>query len=112
MCDAEGVSLGEYARTVFNGCCDNVVADFELQCSLARDPSWKFIAASINKFLGNFFKVHGNVEMDVVRNSFISRVRLLRADICKEHNRRRVVAAQPQLSFSAFCTALRCICIG
>ena len=86
ICDAEGVALGEYTRSVFNGCCDNMVADFELQCSMARDPSWKFMAASINKFFCNFFKVHGNVEMDVVRNGFINRVRLLWDDICKQHH--------------------------
>ena len=97
VCDAEGVALGEYSRSVFNGCCDNMIADFVLQCNMARDPSWKFMAASITKFLGNFFKSHGNVEIDVLRNSFISRVRLLWADICKEYSRRRAVAPQPQL---------------
>ena len=97
ICDAEGVTLGEHTRSVFNGCCDNMIADFELQCSMALDPSWKFMGASINRFFCNFFKSHGDVEMDVVRNTFISRVKLLWADICKEYSRRRVVAPQPQL---------------
>ena len=50
ICDAEGVSLGEYTRSVFNGCCDNMIADFELQCDMAIDESWKFMAVSMNKF--------------------------------------------------------------
>ena len=37
--DAEGLCLGEYTRTVFNGVCDNMIADFELQCNVARGPS-------------------------------------------------------------------------
>ena len=86
ICDAEGVALGEYTRSVFNVRCDNMIADFELQCNMAKDESWKFMALSINKFFRNFFKVHGNVEMDVVRGGFINRVKLLWNDICKEHH--------------------------
>jgi hypothetical protein len=52
--DAAGLSLGQYNRKVFNAVCDNMIADFELQCSMARDSNWKFMAASINKFLRNF----------------------------------------------------------
>ena len=74
-----------------------MIADFELQCSMALDPSWKFMAASINKYLGNFFKSNGNVEFDVLRNSFHNRVRLLWTDICNEDSKRRAFALQPQL---------------
>jgi len=81
--DAEGLSLGEYTRSVFNAVCDNMIADLELQCDMARDPSWRFMAASINKFLRNFFKLHGNVEMDVLRNIFLNRTAVLWRDICK-----------------------------
>ena len=77
VCDAETVFLGEYTRPVFDGVCDNMIADFALQFEMARDESWKFMAGSIYMFFHNFFKVHGSVEMDVVRSSFINRVKLL-----------------------------------
>jgi hypothetical protein len=73
-----------------------MIADFELQCDMALDHSWKFMAASISRFLHNFFKMNGNVEMDVVRESFLNRINLLWADICKEHHIRQLTTPQPQ----------------
>ena len=81
--DASGLSLGEYSRSAFNHVCDSMIADFALQCEVARDPSWKFMAASIDKFLRNFFRSHGNLEMDVLRNIFLNRIGLVWRDICK-----------------------------
>ena len=77
VCDAEAVFLGEYTRPVFNGVCDNMIADFALQFEMARDESWNFMAGYISMFFHNFFKVYGNVEMDVLRSTFINRVKLL-----------------------------------
>ena len=68
ICDAEGVSLGEYTRSVFNGCCDNMIADFELQCSMARDPSWTFMATSINP---GFRLINGS-RVEITRSFFQS----------------------------------------
>ena len=102
ICDAEGVSLGEYTRSVFNYCCDIMIADFQLQCNLAPDESWRFMAVSISKFMHNFFKQHGNVEMDVLRDGFLKRFSLLWADICKEHHLRQPTAPQqPPLQLQA-----------
>jgi hypothetical protein len=36
------------------------------------------------------------VEIDVLRHSFVNRVRLLWGDICKEYSHRRAVAPRPQ----------------
>ena len=102
ICDAEGISLGEYSRTVFNLCCDGMIADFQLQCSVAPDESWRFMAASIAKFLNNFFKQNGNVEMDVLKESYLKRMQLLWADICNEHHLRQLTAPrQPPLELQA-----------
>jgi hypothetical protein len=60
-----------------------MIADFELQCSMARDSSWKFIAALINRYLIGFFRTHGNSEMDVVRDTFLNRIGLVWRDICE-----------------------------
>ena len=81
--NAAGLSLGEYTRHVFNDVGDNMIADFELQCSMARDSSWKFIAALINRYLIGFFRTHGNSEMDVVRDTFLNRIGLVWRDICE-----------------------------
>jgi hypothetical protein len=74
-----------------------MIADFELQCSMALDQSWRFMAASINKYLHKFFKSNGNVEFDVLRHNFHNRVKLLWTDICNEDSKRRAFALQPQL---------------
>ena len=81
--DAAGLSLGECARVVFNAVCDTMIADFELQCSMARDSSWKFIAPLINQHLGRFFRLHGKLEVDVLRDTFLNRIDLVWRDICK-----------------------------
>jgi hypothetical protein len=81
--DAAGLSLGQYNRKVFNAVCDNMIADFELQCSMARDSSWKFIAPLINQHLGKFFRRHGDLEMDVLRDTFLNQIGLVWMDICK-----------------------------
>ena len=81
--DAEGLSLGEYTRSVFNAVCDNMIADFELQCDIARDPSWKFIAPLINQHLHGFFRRHGKLDVDVLRDTFLNRIDLVWRDICK-----------------------------
>ena len=47
--EAEGVFLGQLPRSIFNGCCDHMLADFELQCNMALHPSWKFMAPLINR---------------------------------------------------------------
>jgi hypothetical protein len=69
--DAAGIGIGQYKRSVFNAICDNMIVDFELQCSMARDSSWKFIAQLINQHLGKFFRRHGDLEMDVLRDTFL-----------------------------------------
>ena len=81
--NAERLSLGEYTRSVFNAVCDTMIADFELQCSMARDSSWKFIAPLINQHLGRFFRLRGKLEVDVLRDTFLNRIDLVWRDICK-----------------------------
>jgi hypothetical protein len=81
--DAAGLSLGEYTRAVFNAACDNMIADFQLQCSMARDSSWKFIAPLLNQHLGKFFILHGKLEVDVLRDTFLNRIGLVWRDMCK-----------------------------
>ncbi len=58
--NAEGVFLGQLSRSIFDGCCDHKLADFELQCTMAKHPSWKIMAALISRYLNGFFKLHGN----------------------------------------------------
>jgi hypothetical protein len=58
--NAEGVFLGQLSRSIFDGCCDHMLADFELQCTMAKHPSWKIMAALISRYLNGFFKLHGN----------------------------------------------------
>jgi len=41
------------------------------------------MAALINRYLNGFFKLHGNLEMDVVRDNFMNRIDLMWRDICK-----------------------------
>jgi hypothetical protein len=81
--NAEGVFLGQLPRSIFDACCDHMLADFELQCAMAKHPSWKIIAALISRYLNGFFKLHGNLEMDVVRDKFMIRIDLMWRDICK-----------------------------
>jgi hypothetical protein len=81
--NAEGVFLGQLPRSIFDGCCDHMLADFELQCTMAKHPSWKITAALISRYLNGFFKLHGNLEMDVVRDNFMNRIDLMWRDICK-----------------------------
>jgi hypothetical protein len=81
--NAERLSLGEYTRSVFNAVCDTMIADFELQCSMARDSSWKFIAPLINQHLGRFFRLHGKLEVNDLRDTFLNRIDLVWRDICK-----------------------------
>ena len=81
--NAEGVFLGQLPRSIFDGCCDHMLADFELQCTMAKHPSWKIMAALISRYLNGFFKLHGNLEMDVVRDKFMIRIDLMWRDICK-----------------------------
>ena len=85
--NAAGLSLGQYNRKVFNAVCDNMIADFELQCSMARDSSWTFIAPLINQHLGKFFRRHGDLEMDVLRDTFLNQIGLVWMDICKATTR-------------------------
>jgi hypothetical protein len=81
--DAAGVGVGQYKRCVFNAVCDSMIADFELQCSMARDSSWKFIAPLINQHLGKFFRRHGDLEVDVLRDTFLNQIGLVWMDISK-----------------------------
>jgi hypothetical protein len=50
---------------------------------MAKHPSWKIMAALISRYLNGFFKLHGNLEMDVVRDKFMIRIDLMWRDICK-----------------------------
>jgi hypothetical protein len=81
--DATGLSRGQYNLNVFTAVCDSMIADFALQCSMARDSSWKFIAPLIRQHLGKFFKLHGKLEVDVLRDTFLNRIGLVWRDICK-----------------------------
>ena len=51
--DAEGVALGSYTRSVFNSCCDAMMADFELQCDTTLDHGWRFLSGLLSKFFTN-----------------------------------------------------------
>jgi hypothetical protein len=50
---------------------------------MAKHPSWKIMATLISRYLNGFFKLHGNLEMDVVRDKFMIRIDLMWRDICK-----------------------------
>ena len=82
ICDAEGVASTLWDRSTFNRCCDDMLADFELQCANARDGSWNFMAVLIGNNLSRFFKNNGQEDMVVLRNKCFGKFQLFWDQVC------------------------------
>ena len=88
ICDAEGVACTQWDRSTFNGCCDSMLADFELQCARARDKSWNFMAVLIRANLSHFFRSNGQDDMVVLRNRCMGKFQLFWDQVCSSAPRR------------------------
>ena len=76
ICDAEGVAPTQWDRSTFNKCCNDMIADFELQCANARDRSWNFMAVLIGNNLTRFVINNGQDDVVVLRNKCLGRFQL------------------------------------
>ena len=80
--DAAGVERGRYSRRALNRCCDDMLADFALQCNLSGHPSWNFFGDVFHACFDRFFKEDGDVNLVEVRASCGERFRLLWQRLC------------------------------
>ena len=76
ICDTEGVAPTQWDRSTFNKCCNDMIADFELQCANARDRSWNFMAVLIGNNLTRFVINNGQDDVVVLRNKCLGRFQL------------------------------------
>ena len=94
ICDAEAVSGTRWKRSVFNGVCEDMVSDFRLHFSNARDESWCFLSGAMSTYLADFFKQNGNDPLDSVRDLFLQRLQLMWRKVCNAQSQVSAVSSQ------------------
>ena len=79
---AKKIAPGKYLRCELDRCCDDMLANFRLQCWLAWHPSWHFMSEEIHRHFNCFFANHANEALHDLRERCGDRFRILQRNIC------------------------------
>jgi hypothetical protein len=71
MVGSEGVKQGSYSRNLMNSQCDGLLEDFQLQCEIALDHSWRFLGWLIQAFFHLFFNRTGDMHIMTAKALFV-----------------------------------------